>query len=100
MNCLISIPNNTGPAPGMGAPASAFLAEARANPVYGIGALTTFGTVTEVLAYLLPYLQALANQLAADCPAISGVKNKTSPDARTQTLLAEIIAPVMAAIEE
>ena len=85
MTGLIPIPNNTGPAPGMGASAAAFLAEAQANPVYGISAFTT-------VAQMLPYLQALANQLAADYPAGSGVKNKTAPDTRTQTLLAEIIA--------
>jgi hypothetical protein len=82
MNGLISIPNNAGL--GAGIPASAFLAEAVANPVYDI---STFETVAAVL----PYLQALANQMAADCPAMSGVLNKTAPDTRTQTLLAEMI---------
>jgi hypothetical protein len=83
MNGLISIPNNAGLGTGGVAP-GAFLTEARANPVYNI---TTFTEVSQVL----PYLQALSNQLAADCPAGSGVKNKTAPDTRTQTLLAEMI---------
>lgn len=84
MSGLIPIPNPAGLGAG-GVPAAAFLAEAQTDPVYGI---STFTTVAEVL----PYLQALANQLAADYPAQSGVKNKTAPDTRSQTLLAEIIA--------
>ena len=82
MNGLISILNNTGL--GAGIPAAAFLAQARSNPVYDI---STFSTVSQ----MLPYLQALANQLAADCPAMTGVLNKTAVDTRTQTLLAEMI---------
>ena len=83
MDGLISIPNNVGQGSGY-VSAPAFLAEARAHPVYAIG---SFSSVAQVL----PYLQALANQLAQDCPAMQGVKNKTAVDTRTQTLLAEII---------
>lgn len=67
-----------------GISSAAFLAEAQTFPVYGISPFTT-------VAQILPYLHALANQLALDCPAASGVRNKTAPDTRTQMLLAEII---------
>lgn len=83
MDGLISVPNNVGHGTG-GVASSAFLAEGRANPVYGISAFSS-------VAQVLPYLQALANQIAADYPASLGVKNKTANDTRTQTLLAEMI---------
>jgi hypothetical protein len=80
---LIEIPNSEGVGTGA-CTAAAFLAEAASHPVYGIA---TFTTVAEVL----PYLQALANALASDLPAMNPVTNKMASDTRCQTLLAEII---------
>ena len=37
-------------------------------------------------------LQAIASQLSADFPSSLAVRNKTTFDARVQTLLAEVIA--------